>query len=103
RWRAILRLNLRAFSRGEAQASPLPALLPAFTMAPDPCTISGPSAAVTCVVDASRSDARQPIVSYVWSYLGATSTDNVRLPLQLTCENVGAGKTATIPVTLTIR
>jgi len=105
RWRAIARLNVRALetAMGERPPSPLPSFVTAFSVSPSPCTISGPAATVSCVVDGSVSDARHPIVSYVWSYLGATSTDNVRLPLQLTCENTGSGRTATIPVTLTIR
>jgi arabinofuranosyltransferase len=104
RWRAIVRLNLGSPSRALRNApSPLPTLIPNFTSSPDPCTLSGSSATVDCVVDGTRSDAKRSIVSYVWSYLGTATGNNVRTTLQLTCANTGTERTATIPVTLTVR
>ena len=103
RWRAILRLNLgHRPAAADSMSSPLPTLVADFTVKPDVCSITGPSAAVDCVVDASPSDSTVPITTYAWSYLDVREANNLRMALRLTCANTGAHAMSTIPVTLTV-
>ena len=68
RWRAILRLNIgQRPTATDNIPSPRPTLVADFTVTPDVCSISGPSAAVDCLVDASASDSTVPITTYAWS------------------------------------
>ena len=102
RWRALLRLNLGRQPEAADRTSPLPTLIADFTVTPGVCSISGPSAAVDCLVDASVSDSTVPMTTYAWSYLDVREANNLRMTLRLTCANTGVHALSTIPVTLTV-
>lgn len=103
RWRSILRLNIdHRPTASDVIPSPRPTIVADFTVTPDVCSISGSSAAVDCLVDASASDSTVPITTYAWSYLDVREANNLRMALRLTCANTGVQAMSTISVTLLV-